>query len=194
MNKQNQAIDKCVDCNVAARLMWCFISHLSLGAILGIEMDPAEGLSLKGKECLTVRGAEKWSGGGGERWSWSIFLQCSFAIQWRCLSTSNCSQLISINGIFLLSHSIRFSFSQILLDCSSETFSIGLLNNANAPLPYMDLCPPPFSLLPCISLPPLLSLHQFLQRRDREQWPTSSWGMSITLLPLSPRGHCPQLS
>lgn len=79
---------------------------------------------------------------GGERWSWSIFLQCSFAIQWRCLPTSNCSQLISINGIFLLSHSIRFSFSQILLDCPSEAFSIGLLNNANAPLPYMDLCPP----------------------------------------------------
>lgn len=79
---------------------------------------------------------------GGERWSRSIFMWCSIAIQWRCLSTSNCSELISINGIFLLSHSIRFSFSQILLDCPSEAFSIGLLNNANAPLPYMDLCPP----------------------------------------------------
>lgn len=89
---------------------------------------------------------------GGERWSWSIFLQCSFAIQWRCLSTSNCSELISINGIFLLSHSIRFSFSQILLDCPSEAFSIGLLNNANAPLPYMDLCPP--FLPPALHLPP----------------------------------------
>lgn len=49
-----------------------------------------------------------------------------------------------MNGSFLLSHSIRLPFSQILLDCPSEAFSIGLLNNANAPS-HIWTCPPPAS-------------------------------------------------
>lgn len=44
-------------------------------------------------------------------------------------------------SIALWSHSIPFPFSQTLLDCPSKAFSIGLLNNANAPTNIWT-CPP----------------------------------------------------
>lgn len=143
--------------------------------------------------CYETTGVKKMrSGWGVKRWNWSISLLSKLAIQRRRLSTSSRFKLTTINGIFLLSHSIRSLFSWLLLDCPSEAFSIGLLNNANQPpppppLPYMDLYPPSSPASPS---PPLLSLHQFLQRAlftgDGEQWPTSSCGMSITLLAAYP--------
>ncbi len=65
----------------------------------------------------------------------------------------------------------------------SEGFSIGLLNNADPPLPENG----PVPLLKPLTLADslLLSVHQWLQKAlfigDGEQCPTSSWGMSDPL-------------
>lgn len=109
-------------------------------------------------ERLERRRWEEWSR-RGERWSRSISVRlnerrcselCRLAIQQRRLSTSSRFKLTTINGIFLLSHSIRFPFSRLLLDCPSEAFSIGLLNNAT-PLPSrIWTCTPH----PALHLPP----------------------------------------
>lgn len=84
--------------------------------------------------------------------------------QQRCLSTSVCLRLTTINAIFLLSHSIRLPFCQLLLDCPSETFSIGLRNNATPQPPaaaappsyriWTCMHPPPTTILPALHLPP----------------------------------------
>lgn len=88
------------------------------------------------------------------------------AIQQRRLSTSSRFKLTTINGIFLLSHSICFSFSWLLFDCPSEAFSTGLLNNATPSLPIHGPAPPhPAPHLPpsaafTSSVPSESSLHQ----------------------------------
>lgn len=86
----------------------------------------------------------------GERWSISVLVSGP-AIQQRRLSTSSRFKLTTINGIFLLSHSIRFPFSWLLFDCPSEAFSTGLLNNATPSLPVYRPVPPPH---PAPHLPP----------------------------------------
>lgn len=78
------------------------------------------------------------------------------AIQQRRLSASRRFKLTTINGIFLLSHSIRLAFSWLLLDCPSEAFSIGLLNNAPPPHPTLHLPP---SVAFTSSVPSVSSLH-----------------------------------
>lgn len=71
--------------------------------------------------------------------------------QQRCLSTSVCFRLTSINGIFLLSHSICLPFCQLLLDCLSETCSIGLRNNATPQPPAA--APPSYRIWTCMHPP-----------------------------------------
>lgn len=64
----------------------------------------------------------QWAVGGGG-WRWSVSR----------LSSSTCLRL-TVNGIFLLSHSIGSPFSRLLFHCPSEAFSIGLLNPAPPPV------------------------------------------------------------
>ena len=111
-----------------------------------------------GKKDGWKREDERSKAGGVRGGAGASLPGCRLAIQERRLSTSSRFKLTTINGIFLLSHSIRFPFSRLLLDCPSEAFSIGLRNNAPPPpppppLPHIDLYPP--------SSPASPSLHCF---------------------------------